>query len=66
MTTVTQLEPLVDVKALAAHLGMSPRWIEYRIKDGMPTKFIGTRRRFRASECEDWLVKEGFIQESGQ
>lgn len=61
--TVAQLEPYVDVDAVAAYFCMSRRWVEYRIKDGLPCKHMGRSRRFRLSDCEDWLVKEGHIRE---
>jgi hypothetical protein len=61
--TVTQLEPFVDIEELASHLHMSRRWVEYRIKDGMPRKMFGSAPRFQVSECLDWLVKEGHVKE---
>ncbi len=61
--TVEAIEPYVDIEAMAQHFCMSRRWLEYRVADGMPSRRIGTCRRFRISECEDWLLKEGFIRE---
>lgn len=45
-------------RELAAHLGYSTRWVEYRIHEGMPYQRLGCRMRFRASEVETWLRKE--------
>jgi excisionase family DNA binding protein len=43
---------------LAAHLGYSTRWVEYRIHEGMPHERLGRRMRFRASDVETWLTGE--------
>jgi predicted DNA-binding transcriptional regulator AlpA len=49
-------EPLVTKRTLAGHLAVSERWIEKRVKDGMPAeKFRTGAIRFRVSEVEDWL-----------
>jgi hypothetical protein len=61
--TVAQLEQYRDIHWLADYLGMSVRWLEYRMKEGMPHHKIGSRTKVRVSECEDWLRKEGWIKE---
>ena len=42
-------------KQIAAHLGFSTRWVEYRVAEGMRHRMMGGQMRFRASECEAWL-----------
>ena len=61
MAQRTQLEHWMTLQEIAAFFKSSPRWIEYRMKDGMPSAMVAGRRKFRASECEDWLEKEGFL-----
>lgn len=63
---VTQLEPWMDKKHLAAHLGCGVRWIEYRIDEGMPHTLIAGRCKFRASEVEPWLEAHGYLQRRGE
>jgi hypothetical protein len=48
-------EPLLTKQDLAAALGFSVRWVEYRVREGLPHKTIGGRLRFRRSVCEAWL-----------
>jgi predicted DNA-binding transcriptional regulator AlpA len=48
-------EPWLTKKQLAAHFGYSTRWVELRVREGMPSKLIGGRRRFRLSEVEAWI-----------
>lgn len=62
--TVTALEPWLTLKELADHLGCGTRWLEYRISDGMPSALIAKRRKFKASEVEHWLSKEGHLVRS--
>jgi hypothetical protein len=44
-------------KQLAAALGMSVRWVEARMKEGMEPAFTDRRgrRMFSLRECETWL-----------
>jgi excisionase family DNA binding protein len=51
-------ERWVTKRELAAHLGMSERWIELRVRDGMPSVRFGRSRRFLISEVEAWLREE--------
>jgi hypothetical protein len=48
-------EPLLTKKQLALHFGFSTRWVELRVREGMPSRLIGNRRRFRLSEVHSWL-----------
>ena len=60
--TVTQLEPYVDWERLGeAAGGASKRWLEDRVKEGMPSYWRGNRRIFKASEAIRWLEKHGHI-----
>lgn len=52
------VEPWLSKRQLAQHLGFSERWVELRVKAGMPHKRFGGRLRFRASEVEAWLEME--------
>jgi excisionase family DNA binding protein len=45
-------------RELAEHLGYSTRWVEYRVREGMPNERLGRRMRFRATDVEAWLRKE--------
>jgi hypothetical protein len=64
--TVAELEPWLDKKGLAAHLACSVRWIERRMEDGMPHRHIAGRAKFRASEVEAWLERNGLIETRGE
>jgi predicted DNA-binding transcriptional regulator AlpA len=50
-------EPWVTKTQLAAHLGVSERWIELRYRDGLPHHKDGPSRlvRFRLSEVDAWM-----------
>ena len=50
-------EPWLSKRQLADYFGFSSRWVELRLREGMPSEVIGGRRRFRVSECEEWLLK---------
>jgi excisionase family DNA binding protein len=52
-------EPWLSKKQIAEHLGYSERWVDYRIRDGLPCKRLGNRWRFRRSEVETWLSDRG-------
>ncbi len=62
MSNVIQMRPLDAVltkQQLARHLGRSTRWIELRVRDGMPSEPPTARfphRRFRLTAVELWLV----------
>jgi hypothetical protein len=50
-------EPWLAKKQVAAHYGYSTRWVELRIREGMPSHFRGGQRRFLLSEIEDWFER---------
>jgi predicted DNA-binding transcriptional regulator AlpA len=52
------VEPWLSKQQLAAHLGFSVRWVELRVREGMPCERWGNRLRFRASEVEAWLKEQ--------
>lgn len=64
--SVAHLEPWLDKKALAEHLGCKVRWIEYRMHEGMPHTILAGRCKFRASEVEPWLEQHGYLQRRGE
>jgi hypothetical protein len=66
MTNVVGLEPWLDKRGLADHLGCSVRWIAYRMEDGMPHAVIAGRIKFRASEVEPWLEQHGHLTRRGE
>jgi predicted DNA-binding transcriptional regulator AlpA len=51
------LERALTARELADTLGMSERWIAYRVAEGMPSRTYGRARRFRVSEVESWLAR---------
>jgi len=49
---------LLSKKQLAAHLGRSPRWIEIKVREGMPVQEATDRygrRRYDLALVEAWL-----------
>lgn len=52
-------EPWLSKRQIAAHFGFSTRWVELRVRKGMPSQLIGGHRRFRISECEAWIIEKG-------
>ena len=64
--TIAHLEPWLDKKGLAAHLGCGVRFLEYRLADGLPHAIIAGRVKFRASEAECWLEEHGHLERRGE
>lgn len=54
-------EPPLTKTQLSQHaqIKRSRRWIEQRVKEGMPSHLDGNRRMFRLSEVQDWLEGQG-------
>jgi hypothetical protein len=50
-------EPWRTRREIADHLGVSVRWVDYRIAEGMPSKKLRGARRLRLSEVESWLER---------
>jgi len=53
----TDWEPELSKRQVAQWFGFSTRWVELRVREGMPSRLRGNRRRFLLSECEAWLVR---------
>jgi hypothetical protein len=53
--SVAAPESWLSKRDIAAHLGFSVRWVEYRVGEGMPHKVLGGRLRFQRSTVESWL-----------
>lgn len=53
------LERWLTCQDLADHLGFSTKWVQRRIKEGMPHTRMGGRLRFKASLVEAWLHERG-------
>jgi hypothetical protein len=47
--------PLLNKQQVARHYGMSPRWVEYQLAKGMPSRMIGGCRRFELDAVDGWL-----------
>jgi hypothetical protein len=52
-------------KKLALTLGVSERWLDYRVDEGLPHRRIAGRRVFQLHAAESWLRKRGHIEEVG-
>lgn len=48
-------EPLYTKQQLAAHYCYSTRWVELRVRDGMPSRRVGGQLRFVLSETDAWI-----------
>jgi hypothetical protein len=66
MARANHLEPWLDSKELADHLGCSVRWIKYRLADGLPSTLIAGRHKFKIADAEKWLEKEGHLVRDNQ
>lgn len=53
----TDWEPWLSKRQLAERFGFSTRWVELRVRDGMPSAIHGNRRRLLLSEVEAWLAQ---------
>jgi hypothetical protein len=50
-------EPWLSKRQVADHFGRSTRWVELRVREGLPSRMIGGRRGFRLSEVESWVLE---------
>lgn len=48
-------EPWLSKQQIAGHYGRSTRWIELRMREGLPSRMLGGRRAFRLSVVEAWM-----------
>lgn len=55
----TGTKQLVTKQQLCAHLQRSPRWVELRVNEGMPSENLNRygRRMFDLAAVESWLQK---------
>ena len=53
----TDWEPELSKRQVAQWFGFSTRWVELRVREGMPSRMRGSQRRFLLSECEAWLAR---------
>jgi hypothetical protein len=53
------MERWLDKRGLAEHLSCSVRSLELLIKEGMPHAIVVGRVKFRASEVEKWMERNG-------
>lgn len=49
-------EPWLSKRQIAAHYGRSTRWIELRVREGLPSLMLGGKRAFRLSEVDRWMT----------
>jgi len=55
----TGFEPWLSKREIAGHFGRSTRWVELRMREGLPSKMIGGRRGFRLGDVEAWIDGRG-------
>ena len=48
-------EPWLSKQQIAGHYGRSTRWIELRMREGLPSRMLWRRRAFRLSTVEAWM-----------
>lgn len=56
-------ERWVSLDDYAAYHGLSKRWVELRVAEGMPSRLTGGRRRVRISVADRWLREHGHLEE---
>ena len=61
--TISQLEPYLDKRELAAHYGVGVRTVERWLQEGMHSAKIVGKRKFRLSVVDPWLRRAGYIEE---
>lgn len=57
------VELWLSKRDLAATLGVSVRWIEQRMTEGLPHREIAGKRVFQLSAVECWLSRRGHLKE---
>jgi hypothetical protein len=53
----------VTKRELAKALGVSVRWIELRMREGLPHREIAGKRVFQLTASESWLRRRGHLKE---
>lgn len=56
--------PRLDKAGLARQLGMSVRWVEQKMKAGLPYEYVDGRVRFHLAPSEKWLRDNGHLREA--
>lgn len=65
MAPVVDLEPYLSWADLGQHLGgASKRWLEERVREGMPSRIIAGKRCFQLSKAIPWLEEHGYIEDA--
>jgi hypothetical protein len=54
-----QWEPWVPEATIARHFSVSTRTVRRWRAEGMPSRMLGSSRRFRISEIESWHASRG-------
>jgi len=49
------MEPWLSKQQVAGHYGRSTRWIELRMREGLPSRMLGGRRAYRLSTVDAWM-----------
>jgi excisionase family DNA binding protein len=57
------VDPMITKRDLAERLGISQRWIEYRMTDGLPFVRMGRAVRFQPTQVMSWIASQ---QENGR
>ena len=57
------IEMWMTKQELAHALGVSVRWIEQRMTEGLPHREIAGKRVFRLSVAEGWLRRRGYLRD---
>jgi hypothetical protein len=60
------VEKWFDRQGLARHFACSLPMIDAAVHDGMPYSVIFGRKKFHASEVEDWLERTGRLEHRGE
>ena len=61
---VTQLEPWLSKRELAVALGVSAKWVQERVREGLPHRTIAGGHKMRLSAVEPWLRDRGYLEET--
>lgn len=57
-------EAFLDKQGLAEFLVCSVRWIEFRMAEGLPHRYIAGRAKFQPSVVLAWLEENGHMKEN--
>jgi len=53
-----QLERWLTTQEVADYFGFSTKWVQRRVKEGMPHARLGGRLRFKVTLVEAWLIDQ--------